>query len=171
MNIISQNCLAGHIYKNHFDKKYGNPFVWSVIDFDSMKCLIEHYDELNFDRFELSVKNDIYSMLIDNSVKVQYVHYRYGQNTVPTKIGGDLYYNKIEEFIVERYNKLKTIMLSEREQPIFCFRNCNTLYKDCIYTNEQLLELEKYDNARVIISDKKVESVEAGEEIFNKYLK
>lgn len=173
MNIISQNCLSGHIYKKYFNKNYKNPFIWSVIDFNSMKTLIENWNSINFNNYELvKDKNWNFSIIIDKKVKVQYVHYKFSPKyNKLTKVNGDFYYNKIWEFIVDRYEKLKNKMLEENEKPIFCFCNGNTIYKDCIYTDKQLMELNKYNNTYVIITKEKIEVHEAADKIYNKFIK
>jgi hypothetical protein len=173
MNIISHNCLAGHIYKKYFNKEYENPFIWTVIDFNSMKNLIKNWNIINFNNYELiKDKNWNFSIIIDKLVKVQYVHYKFDPKINKlTKINGNFYYNKIWEFIIYRYEKYKEIMLKNNKKPIFCFCNGNTIYPDCIYTDKQLLELNKYDNTRVIITNEKIEVHEAADKIYNKFIK
>lgn len=172
-NLISQNCLSGGLY-NYVGEPYGNPFIWTVIDFNSMSYLIKRWDFIDFDNYEL-VKDDSwnFSIIIDEHVKVQYVHYKLDANyKTPTKIGpGDICYCKIWEFInqkyVERLQRMKTNMI----KPLFCICNFNTIYNDAIYTEDQLKQLETFENVRVLRGFETKEPRESAYAFYQKYLR
>lgn len=153
MNLISQHCLAGYLYRIHMNEPYGNPFIWSVIDYDSMHNLITNFNDIDFFNIEM-IHDDhmIFSIVIDHSVKVQYVHYRFDPTATTiignrdNKIGGDIRYNRIWEYIFEKYMSRLFIMQKTNTPPLFCICNFNTVFKDAIYTNDQLDSLANFDN-------------------------
>lgn len=121
MNIISNSCLGSFLYKDVFQIPYQNPFCWNVIDDDSLLYLIQNYDKINFDNYELTKdKNRNFYIIIDGKVKVWYIHYRYSaQDAKPRMQGEDVFYARIWEYIVECYQKRLARMKSNNEMPIF----------------------------------------------------
>ena len=116
MNIISHNCVGGRIY-NKKNLKYGNPFMWCVIPPDDFYYLYCNYNEIDFNNITL-IKEKFYKIVIDNKVNVYYVHYLYDKNaTTPIKKTPiDIVYNRIDEYIIEKY---KTRLERMKEKPIF----------------------------------------------------
>ena len=153
MNLISQNCLSGNIYKNYLKEPFGNPFIWTVIDFQSMLHLVQNWDNINFKNFEL-IKDDKwnFSILIDEKVKIQYVHYKFNPNCKTPILDniGSIHYYKIWEYIIQKYKERLNRMLENKEEPIFCICNFNTIFPDAIYTKEQLEILSKYKNVHIL---------------------
>jgi len=47
MNIISNNCLGGFIYKDFLQIKYENPFIFSLMDYDDFLYLLENYETID----------------------------------------------------------------------------------------------------------------------------
>ena len=172
MILISQNCLSGHLYKL-LHAKYAHPFIWTVIDFNSMKNLIITWDKLDFSDFDL-IKNDKleFSIILNKNIKIQYVHYKFDSNKkVPTKNNiGDISYNKIWEYIVEKYIERCKRMLADKSKPLFCIANFNTIYTDAIYTENQLKELEKFENVKILRNCYNDTPHSAAVKFFNKFL-
>ena len=54
MNIISNDCTAGFIYKE-INEEFKNPFIWTSIDIDNFIKLIENYDTLNFNNISINI--------------------------------------------------------------------------------------------------------------------
>lgn len=49
MNIISNNCIGGFIYRDILKEKYKNPFIWTAItDRESFIDLCKNFDTVNF---------------------------------------------------------------------------------------------------------------------------
>lgn len=162
MIFISHNCLAGHLY-HLIGQKYTCPFIWTVIDFNSMKTLITEWDKINFKNYRLE-KDDKWNfkIVIDDKIKVQYVHYKFDPTaSVLIKKGpGDIYYNRIWEYIISRYEERINRMNNENTKPVFCIANFNTIFPDAIYSEEQLKELEKYENVKILRGCENKEPVE-----------
>lgn len=116
MNIISANCLGGHIYRDLLHVKYDNQFIWTRIDSDSFIYLLENYEKVNFDNFILTKESkqlENFRIIIADKIKIQFNHHRFDKNAVlPTIRNVDVYYNKIWEYIVEKY-ELRTKRLSK----------------------------------------------------------
>lgn len=172
MILISHNCLAGHLY--HFiGQKYSCPFIWTVIDFNSMKTLITEWTKINFDNYRLE-KDDKWNfrIIIDDKVKVQYVHYKFDQRfNTPVKLGpGDICYNKIWEYIVSRYEERVKRMQAENTKPIFCIANFNTIFSDAFYSEEQLEDLKNYDNVLILNGFENLNPMQVAKKFYEKYL-
>ena len=175
MNLISQNCLSGNLYQWFLKEKFGNPFIWSVIDFNSMKYLIENWNTIDFREYDL-VKDEKwnFSIVIDGNVKVQYVHYLFDANSPTIRYvsnPGNVYWNKIWEYIVQKYEERLDVMDHCNEHPIFCICNFNTIFKDAVYTEEQLSTLEQYDNVKVLRGCETLEPYPSAEIFYNTFLK
>lgn len=126
MQIISNNCLGGFIYR-FLNKEFNNPFIWSLILNPYFEELIENLKTINYNDFTLNKstkKLDTFNLLINNKIKLDYIHYHFNENfnkpTIcdkygkPDKTGVDVYYNKIWEYIVEKYlNRLNRMDLND----------------------------------------------------------
>lgn len=108
--IIANNCLAADLYySNH--KKYDHPFMWCVLLHNDLLNLIKNFKTLNYNNFYLKHNEHIknaYDLIIDNKVKIQYLHYlKDDKYKVPTKTKDrfneerNISYIKIEDYIVE----------------------------------------------------------------------
>lgn len=149
INIISHNCIGARIYQLK-DMEYGNPFMWSVVSPDDFWYLYNHYNEIDFNNIKLTkIKNDNV-IVIDEKINVYYIHYRFDKNAkTPVrriKDGVDVYYNKIDEYILEKYNNRVRRMLEQKIKPIFIVsdrefvanKNLNMYKKDLIkYVNKE----------------------------------
>jgi len=168
MIYISQNCLAGHLY--HLKGvQFTTPFIWCVIDFYSMKKLITEWENINFHNYKLEKQDTQYNIIIDNLVKIQYVHYKYDEKCLEPikKDFGDIFYNKIEDYIITKYeNRLKR-MEECKEIPLFCICNFKTIYEDAVYTEKQLKELEQYNNVKVLRGCETKNPIESSIRFFN----
>ena len=92
MNIISNDCTAGFIYKE-INEEFKNPFIWTSIDIDNFIKLIENYDTLNFNNIsiklelntsKIGVQNEKCPIItIDNKVDIHYFHHFQKEGTHP----------------------------------------------------------------------------------------
>lgn len=149
VNIISHNCIGGRIYQEK-GLEYGNPFMWSIIPPDDFWYLYNHYDEIDFSKIVLTkIKNDNV-IIIDNKIKVYFVHYRFDKNAkTPTrriKNGVDIYYNKIDEYIIEKYNKRLERMLVQKIKPLF-------IVSDREFVSNKDLNMQKKDIIKYVGKD------------------
>jgi hypothetical protein len=95
------------------------------MNFESSYNLVKYWNEINFFDFEL-IKNDKseFSIVIENKVKIQYPHYNYApMHKQPFSKSIDVYYYKIEQFIVEKY--LERLIRMKDVDPIFIFATAN----------------------------------------------
>lgn len=118
MNIISNNCFGGYIYKNVLKAAYTTPFIWNRIHNEDLIKLLENFNKINFKNVEIKKigKNleDGFFITIDNLINVFYQHYKFDKNCntptlkddVTNMLGHwsiDIHYNKIWEYILEKY--------------------------------------------------------------------
>ena len=168
MIYISQNCLAGHLY--HLKNiPFNHPFIWCVIDFNSMKTMITEWYKINFNNYVLE-KETNYNIIIDNKIKIQYVHYKFDSmcNIPIKKDPGDIFYNKIENYIVQKYED--RIKRMANDKPLFCIANFKTIYNDAFYTYEQIKELEQFNNVKILRGFEDKTPIETSIEFFNRYI-
>lgn len=124
------------------------------MDFDSSYNLVKYWDEIDFTNYEL-VKDDNwnFSIIIDNKVKIQYVHYKFSSKYgKPTKVGEDIFYCKIWEYITDKYNSRVNRMLKTEEDPIFIFACAKSaVNKRSSFTIEQQQKLASLNSKYKII--------------------
>lgn len=120
MNLIGNSCVGAFIIRDFLKEEYINPFCWNIIDYKSMYNLIKYYDSINFLNYKLINENNVFSILIDDKVKVKYIHYKKDKNINGIKFEAfDVLSNNIEKYIIEKYESRVKKMLSKKEKPIF----------------------------------------------------
>ena len=78
MNLITNRCLGGYIYRDILKEQYENPFIWTGIWDQYFNKLFSEYGKINFNNF--SVEHDPeeriekYFIIIDNKIRVNYGH-------------------------------------------------------------------------------------------------
>lgn len=124
------------------------------MDFESSYNLVKYWDEIDFTNYEL-VKDDNwnFSINVDNKVKIQYVHYKFSPKySKPTKVDVDIFYNKIWEYITDKYNSRVNRMLKSKEDPIFIFACAKgAVNKRSSFTLEQQEKLASLNSKYKII--------------------
>ena len=134
MNLIGNSCTASFITR-FSNKQFTNPFTWTAIDFNSYYNLITNFNKIDFMNYRLGYLIDKnvrrYHIVIDNLVNVFYVHYRYKASatkleTLENPNSVDVFYNKIDEFIEEKYVTRTKRMMKLNEAPVFIFDCFNT---------------------------------------------
>ena len=160
LNIISHNCIGARIYQLK-NMEYENPFMWCAISPSDFWYLYNNYGSIDFRNIRLTkVKND-YVVVIDEKVKVYYIHYRYDKNAkTPTqriKDGVDVYYDKIEDYILEKYNKRVERMLNEPVKPLFIVSD-REFYanKELNFTRNELMKYVSRDDCIVVTVDRTI---------------
>jgi uncharacterized protein (DUF1919 family) len=160
INIISHNCIGARIYQLK-NMEYGNPFMWSVVSPDDFWYLYNHFDEIDFNNIRITkIKNDNV-VVIDEKVKVYYIHYRYDKNAkTPTrriKDGVDIYYDKIDDYIVEKYNNRVKRMLEQKVKPIFIVSDREFVAnKELNMYKKDLIKYLNKENCIVVTADKSI---------------
>lgn len=153
MNIIGNSCGATAISKWCLKEKYNNPFCWVLIDFENFYNLIKYYDTLNFNNYEL-IKDDKWNfyIVIDNKVKIWFPHYRFDKNCKEIKIKEvDVYWCRIWEYIISKYEERLKRMKQLNEPPIFII---SSNHPEQWYTKEQLLQIINLNSEyKIIISN------------------
>lgn len=160
LNIISHNCIGARIYQEK-NMEYGNPFMWSIIPPDDFWYLYNHYDEIDYSKIKLTkVKNDNV-IVIDDKISVYYVHYRFDKNAkVPTrriKDGVDIYYDKINEYIIEKYNTRLARMNELKVKPLFIVSDREfVVNKNLNFSKRDLLKYVDKEDCIVVTVDRTI---------------
>ena len=107
MNIITNNCLGGHIYRDVLKIQYKNPFIWCFIE--PFFVFIKDYSNINFRNYRLEKLNgklERFKIVIEDKYELKFWHYWFDKNCeILTIKDRDVYYNKIWEYIVEKYEE------------------------------------------------------------------
>ena len=157
-NLIGNCCAASFIMVDNdkLNQPLLNPFSYALIDFNSMKYLIENYDNLNLHNYKL-IKEDgwKFSIIIENKIKVFYLHYVFNPKVeyYHNKINHNIESNKIWEYIVKKYEERLTRMEKENITPIFVLGSAGNDRNH--YSEQQVLELLNMKNDfKIIIAQK-----------------
>jgi hypothetical protein len=133
-------------------QQFINPFVWCIVDFNSCYNLVKCYDEIDFNKFELHKdENWNFSIIVDKIVKIQYVHYKLSRDYKELTVkGNDVYYNRIWEYIVAKYQK--RIENVKSVEPIFLFATANNgLSRHTPFTLSEQKQIENLNSKYKII--------------------
>lgn len=186
--IISNSCVGSRIYEQ-MKEQFNHPLIWARILRDDVFSMIDNWGKINFSNFELVNPVEsypIFGIRIDKKFTVYYPHYiKDEQYDTPTKMvntacGLDIRYNKIDEYIIDKYKeRLKRMDVSDT---LFVFNQSARTYfdtfedlfllqkklqqnnlKSVIITNIE--ELSKYstDNNRIIIAKAKLSKLSTTE--------
>ena len=153
-NLIGNSCIASWITTKLLNQAFINPFTWCIMDFESSYNLVKNWENINFNNYELVKDNNWnFSIIIDKIIKVQYVHYHFDKNanSIISK-NNDIFYNKIWEYIIEKYIQRLKRMKELNIDPIFIFAYAkNTSNKNNIFTLEQQKKLVELNTKYKII--------------------
>ena len=155
MNIISHNCVGARIYQMK-GIKYENPFMWCVIPPEDFIYLYNNYNNINYENIVLKKENDDYKIIVDNKVNLYYVHYRYDENCEEPIISNntDVFYSKIEDYIVKKYfSRLKRM----KKEPLFIVTDrIFVSYPQFSFNDEDLLKFLNKDNCIIVTCNKEI---------------
>lgn len=175
MNIISNDCTAGFIYRE-LNQRYGNPFIWTSIDLDNFIKLVEKYDTIDFSNItgikliennsKISVQNEMCPVIrIDDLIDVYYFHhfYKKGVNEELNTTKRYIYDEHISEYVLEFYRRR---LCNMTDSPMFIwsdhdsykwyksdlsrFKNIRTKYRIIIYTHKEV----SFDNPNILVVKK-----------------
>ena len=164
MNLIGSCCISSHLLR-----LYGfgntNPFAWTVIDFESFYTLLTDYDNIDWQNIEFSRgphpwrKNvPVFYLTIDGKVKICFPHMLFDPNAKqPTKRGADVFYCKIWELIVQKYQERLNKMLDAGKPSMFIAEWEERNYDESAF--EKLLGLDLKYKVVVITYNEKLKDV------------
>ncbi len=137
MNVITNRCLGGYIYRDILKSQYENPFIWTGISDDSFNAIFGEYEHINFNKFRVeqdeTESGGKYYIIIDETYRVNYRHVLLDPTCkTPTIKDVNIYTCNPQQYITEKYMARLSRMKSS---PIF-------IYMDLDYTkNYQIAEL------------------------------
>ena len=177
MNVIANTCIGARFYQLN-NMEYTNPFMWSIVPADDMINLIKNFDTINFKNYKIE-KSDYYNrtefyrkqfanelkepyfifkVRIDNLVDLHFVHYRFNSKyNNKTTIDVNVFWNKIWEYVEEKYIKRIEKMLNINENPLFVITALETDYT--LEKQQQILDLDtKYKILLITDNPEKLKS-------------
>jgi len=155
--LIGNDCATGFIYRDVLKTPYYSPFIWSSLTYDLFLQVIENYTTLNFKNIIVGNDKplDDFHILIDNKIKLRFSHCKFDKLcSVPKIIDINVYYNKIWEYIQEKYIKRTERMLSSKINPIYIL-HFDKNYLDKLMNSDvnSLDKLYKLNQKTLILSD------------------
>ena len=126
MNILSNNCAAGDIYKRILHQPYQNPFIWTLFNPDDFIGFVENFRTVNLNKIRFDNTNpnlgNNFDIIIDNTYRIKHIHMWFDPNyTTPTIVGDiDVHYNKIWEYIYMKYIT-RLARMNKNETPVIVF--------------------------------------------------
>lgn len=143
MNVISNNCCGGCLYRK-MNIGFNNPFIWMVIPYSSLKYILEHFYEINWKDYEIlksKYRKYTFIILVDKKIEIHYIHYIFNSQASNKIINGtNVEWNKIWEYVVEKYEERVNRMLTINEKPVFLIRDEDFISDDT--TIEDIIRLE-----------------------------
>ena len=146
---ISNTCIGAYTYK-HLRKKFDNPFMWNIIDYSDFVSLYNNFDNIDFLNFTCEKSslnsdfyNDTFDIIIDNNVRVHYVHHHNSDEFETIKnIEGDnsdnLYYKFMKGYVIEKYVTRINRMLENNMEPVFILCSHPSKYFNSRFTIENI---------------------------------
>lgn len=167
LNIISNCCAGGFIYRDFLKIKYQNPFIWNLTYDDDILKLIDLYDTINFNNIKLIRFKDFFSadyalgapasqynflcgIEIDNKIKIFWPHNYYDPNCKKPTIrnyDNNIYYYKNYQLTIDNYMKR---LNRNNSKPVFLLLtqnkllNLNTATKICKLQNKNIIIITQY---------------------------
>lgn len=167
MNVIGNNCGSSFYYKEK-GMEFKNPFVWAAITPDDMIYLIENYDNINFNNYNLvdldknlfktnnlisqKIKDggNLKGIQIDKKITAYYTHYLDSTIIEQYKDSIDVYCEDNKKYVIDKYVKRLDRMT---EKPIFLiitYQHHNWTKSDVeklskLKTNKPIILITQYD--------------------------
>lgn len=160
MNIITNNCLGGFIYRDILKCEYQNPFIWTGIEIKQFIDLVDNFEKIDFNNVMIEKKGKDFSnnfyIIIDDKYAVRNVHIYFDANeNIPKRKSDGVYYNKPWEYIYLKY--IKRIKKMDKDIRIGFYDKNESTLEDLIKLSE-ICKKRKYKC--LIITDKIIESNE-----------
>ena len=157
MNIVSNCCATGFLYKDILHAPFPNPFIWSAMTATDTLFLIKHFNDLNFNNIEISrsflhKRPEIsFKVRVDDAVDLHYTHYILKRHDTTQDAPYNVYSEDIEDYVKSKYlTRLQRMDTSC--QPTFLILD-NKL--DMEWSPDDIQELLSIQTARIcLFSDK-----------------
>lgn len=123
MIFIASDCVGARMYEK-LNLQFNNPFCWNRLSYKDFIFLADNLQKIDFNKINVNLINDpakdkkdnvVGLVNIDNKINILYPHYiQNSKYNKPTKIDTDIYYDKMNEYILEKYTtRLNRMNLNE----------------------------------------------------------
>ena len=123
MNVLSNNCLGGFIYRDILHSEYKNPFIWTFIEINSFIDFVDKFKTINFNNVIIDKEGKEYKnnfiTVIDDKYRFRNGHIIFSKKDKTPRIQPDrntvlnhinVYFNKPWEYILIKYENRKNRM-------------------------------------------------------------
>lgn len=156
INLIANSCIGSYIQRDYLKQELGNPFTWATVSIPDMKKLVFNYDKINFRNYRLITLKGVKYISVDNRFVIKYVHYRFDKRFKDRKIvdrdgSVTVFWDRIDQYILEKYKTRVERMLKNNLEPIFIIGN---FFKDQYINFEDAKDIASKSKYKIIfISD------------------
>lgn len=156
ISLIANSCIGSYIQRDYLKQELVNPFTWATVSIPDMKKLVFNYDKINFRNYRLITLNGVKYISVDNRFVIKYVHYRYDKRSENKKIVNrngsvTVFWDRIDQYILEKYKIRVERMLKNNLEPIFIIGN---FFKDQYINFEDAKDIASKSKYKIIfISD------------------
>lgn len=157
MNIICNTCVGARIYEQ-INKRFENPFMWSLVRPNEFVFLINNYDNINFKNFK--VKDNL--VTIDNKVRVFFKHYKFGSYASPKKIKTDVFVKNLNGYVKQKYvDRMKRM---RNQNPLFIIIvkdevRKTDMFDEYAFTDVSMLKQIRTKHRTLVVTNQKLQSM------------
>lgn len=185
MIFIASDCVGARMYEK-LNLQFNNPFCWNRLSYKDFIFLADNLQKIDFNKINVNLINDpakdksnnvVGLVNIDNKINILYPHYiQNSKYDKPTKVDTDVYYNKMNEYILEKYTtRLNRMNLNENiclilhhkvdregfditREDCIDFIHRKLPYPKILVTHDYTLLLEKNTDTNIILCNKNEET-------------
>lgn len=125
MLVISNDCMAGHLYVK-YNQIFNHPFMWCVIPYDDMNYMMQNFHKIHYQNITLKpnnyIKKNTVLLTIDNVIRLYAIHLFTNNNKKSIeRNGGNLIgpAKEIYKYASDTYYRRLERMSKVSEDPIF----------------------------------------------------
>lgn len=163
MNLISNCCATGYLYKEILKQEFPNPFIWSAIVPQDVIKMIKNWNKIDFNNIKIEEsfihkrEERNYRIRVDNTFDIHYTHYILSiTDDIPRVDGCNIYFKNIVSFTIEKFKK-RLLRKSFKESPVFLILDNKA---DMTFTLEDVKELLTCTEHKIVfVTDKLLKDI------------
>lgn len=123
MNIVSNTCIGAYITRDIIKEQYQNPFQWNIIDYDSLKLLIENWYSIKSFDIQATIQkgHDYPTVILNNVIKIEYLHIKL-KSKRSSENRNDIFIDD-DKIIDYTISKFKERLRRLNDEPLFIIQN------------------------------------------------
>ena len=125
MNVITNTCLGGGIYRDILKQPFANPFIWADMTGASYNSLFMNFFDMDFRNFRIerrfSVERQLhrYYIILERNVEVKFEHVIYDRTALKPTVKGSSVRTKYPRILIQQNWQRRLCRMTE--PPVFLF--------------------------------------------------